>query len=59
MLKKNLNERLINPSINIDRRIWGFYTDGDYLGNVNGKLCKFESERAYLIEMKEREDVED
>lgn len=37
-----------------DNKIWGYYTQGDYLGNVDGKLQKFESERAYLDYIKER-----
>jgi hypothetical protein len=59
MCEKN-SRRQSRSRINVDARVWGFYTDGDFLGNKEGNLQKYETEREYLNLMKEdEEDVED
>lgn len=59
-LKKNYKMKLKNKLSKVDTRLWGFYTEGDFLGNVNGDLNKYETEREYLNLMKEaEEEVED
>lgn len=62
MTKYQRNYRKKSRSkINVDNRVWGFYTEGDFLGNVEGDLNKYETEREYLNLMKENEeeDVEE
>ena len=55
-LKKNYKKKLRSNQSKIDTKIWGFYTEGDFLGNVNGNLIKYETEREYLNLMKEAEE---